>query len=581
MAIYRVQGPDGAIHKFEGPDDATPEQVEAFAAQQFGGSKPSEEKYDPTEGMSTGEKFLAGVGMGMTNVGRGIGQALGMVSRDDIAEARRLDKALSDTTAGTAGNITGTVAAFLPTAFIPGANTMAGAAAIGAGSGLLAPSTSTSETVTNTALGGTLAPLTLAGIRAIPAITQGVGALVQPFTRSGQDRIAGNTLRAFAGSRQAADDAANAMRGATSEVPGVANTMGEVSNNAGLAQLERALRQNPELTTEFTDRIAGNREAMLQALRGIAGDDATMAAAQRARSAAADPLYAASRAQNILPDQELATLSQRPAMQEAFRRAEAIMAEQGGQASPGAFLHNVKMALDDMLQTGPQRGVGAQEAGTIRGTRAAFIDWLERQSPEYAAGRAAFRDASRPINQMEIGQELVNRFQPALSDFGAGRTTPATYATALRNADQTAARATRMPNATMESVLTPEQMRTVRGVATELAKRANAEELGRQGGSPTAQNLVSQNFLRQTLGPLGLPESFAEGTLVNSLMRLPQFAARLGEQRVLNRLAEVGLNPQQAAALMQQAGRPSLTLQGANALSPFAPSLALSVNGLE
>jgi hypothetical protein len=33
---YRVQGPDGAIHVFEGPDDATPAQIETFAAQTFG-----------------------------------------------------------------------------------------------------------------------------------------------------------------------------------------------------------------------------------------------------------------------------------------------------------------------------------------------------------------------------------------------------------------------------------------------------------------------------------------------------------------------------------------------------------------
>jgi hypothetical protein len=32
---YRVQGPDGAIHVFEGPDNATPAQVESFAAQTF------------------------------------------------------------------------------------------------------------------------------------------------------------------------------------------------------------------------------------------------------------------------------------------------------------------------------------------------------------------------------------------------------------------------------------------------------------------------------------------------------------------------------------------------------------------
>lgn len=36
MAMYRVQGPDGRIHRFEGPDNATPQEVEAFAAQTFG-----------------------------------------------------------------------------------------------------------------------------------------------------------------------------------------------------------------------------------------------------------------------------------------------------------------------------------------------------------------------------------------------------------------------------------------------------------------------------------------------------------------------------------------------------------------
>lgn len=40
MARYRVEGPDGAVHVFEGPDDATPNQVTAFAAQHFGQQKP-------------------------------------------------------------------------------------------------------------------------------------------------------------------------------------------------------------------------------------------------------------------------------------------------------------------------------------------------------------------------------------------------------------------------------------------------------------------------------------------------------------------------------------------------------------
>jgi hypothetical protein len=44
MPIYRVQGPDGKIHRFEGPAGATREEVEAFAARQFGkAEQPAEE----------------------------------------------------------------------------------------------------------------------------------------------------------------------------------------------------------------------------------------------------------------------------------------------------------------------------------------------------------------------------------------------------------------------------------------------------------------------------------------------------------------------------------------------------------
>jgi len=50
---YRVQGPDGAVHVFEGPDDATPAQVEAFAAQTFGAAP------KPSSGIPVGRRGLA------------------------------------------------------------------------------------------------------------------------------------------------------------------------------------------------------------------------------------------------------------------------------------------------------------------------------------------------------------------------------------------------------------------------------------------------------------------------------------------------------------------------------------------
>jgi len=50
---YRVQGPDGAVHVFEGPDDATPAQIESFAAQTFGAAP------TPSAGMPVGRRGLA------------------------------------------------------------------------------------------------------------------------------------------------------------------------------------------------------------------------------------------------------------------------------------------------------------------------------------------------------------------------------------------------------------------------------------------------------------------------------------------------------------------------------------------
>jgi len=54
---YRVQGPDGAIHVFEGPDDATPAQIETFAAQTFGAAP----AVPSGAGMPVGRKGVASI----------------------------------------------------------------------------------------------------------------------------------------------------------------------------------------------------------------------------------------------------------------------------------------------------------------------------------------------------------------------------------------------------------------------------------------------------------------------------------------------------------------------------------------
>jgi hypothetical protein len=109
-------------------------------------------KVNPTEGMSTGEKLL-GVGKGFVDIGRGIGQRVGLVDQKSIDEAKAIDAPLMDTTAGTVGNVAGQVAALAPTALIPGANTAVGATLIGAGTGALQPTATGESVATNVGYG--------------------------------------------------------------------------------------------------------------------------------------------------------------------------------------------------------------------------------------------------------------------------------------------------------------------------------------------------------------------------------------------------------------------------------------------
>lgn len=109
--------------------------------------------YNPTVGMSGTQKFLAGAGKALTDIYRGGAQVLGADNQAEIDASRLRDAPLMETGAGMSGNIAGNVAAFLPTAMIPGANTITGSALIGGAIGALQPTTADDSRLGNVALG--------------------------------------------------------------------------------------------------------------------------------------------------------------------------------------------------------------------------------------------------------------------------------------------------------------------------------------------------------------------------------------------------------------------------------------------
>lgn len=199
--MIEVELPDGSVLEVQTDDPS----AAATAGRRFLLKQQNPGEYDSSspqyrakygaQSDSTLENFRAGIGKTMTDVAQGIGQTVGLVGREDVAQTRKNDADLSNTKAGLAGQIVGGVASAAPVAMIPGVNTVAGAGLAGATMGALAPSTSAQETLANTAIGG-----------AMGAAGQYVGDKVANF--------AGRKLAEWTAKRQAAA-AANSVRDAT------------------------------------------------------------------------------------------------------------------------------------------------------------------------------------------------------------------------------------------------------------------------------------------------------------------------------------------------------------------------------
>lgn len=556
--------------------------------------KPAEQAPDPTAGMSSPEKFLAGVGRGMTELARGAGQRLGLVSQADIDEARRLDAPLMKTGAGSAGDVVGKVATALPAALIPGAGTVAGAGAIGAVQGLLEPTAGDESILRNMATGAAGGAGGVMLGRAVMGGVQAGKALLEPFSAKGRDQIAGRVLSRFAADPQAIA-AAQGGRTVTGAVP----TLAEETGDAGLARLQDALRSvDPQINSMIGARLADNNAARVQALQSLAGNQASRDAAELARKQAAGPLYEQATKAAYTVDEKLADLLQRPAVKQAMERAQTLAKNKGrvttfdvtpgnpysGLGIPdnnsrqitGQALQDLKMAMDDMLSD-PASGFVGKAGDAVRDLRGQIVNWMEKANPAYKAARTTYADMSKPLNAMDVGEEIARRATSNTSDLAGN---PRMQANALlgmlRDEPGLLRRATgRKELQSLDQVLTPQDLSLLRQVASETDRAAAVASAGNGPGSATAQRMAAQNVLQQLIGPTGLPSSWAENALANTVIGKPLNVVYSGvaEPKIQQILAEAALNPAVAKRALQAAQRGDIRLPD-NVLTKLAAQAA-------
>ena len=589
-------------------DDAKQGRVLAQQAQ-------DRETYNPTNGMSGVEKFVAGYGKAIPDMVRGIGQrigsvlpdsavsALGLPTQADIDEHKRLDAPLMKTGAGMAGNIGGNIAAALPSVAIPGAASIPGAAVIGGTMGLIQPTATGESALKNAAVGAGLGAGSVVAGQLVGAGYRGAKAIAEPFTKDGPQRIAGRTLLRFA------EDPARIAGGSNQPtITGALPTLAEQTGDTGLARLQDSLRSvDPQINNALAARFADNNAARVNSLQSLAGDSTTMKAAVSARSAATKPAYDNAFAQTVEVTPELERLLARPSVQQAMGRATNIAKEEGrsfgltpategtpGQSlldasgkaiaslggtsgTParvtGQTLQDLKMGLDALLKD-PTSGIAGKEALNVKATRNSLVSLMEQAIPDFNAARTGYAAASKPINGMQTGEEIARRATSNTSDMAGN---PRMQANALlgmlRDEPGLIQRATgRKGINSLSDVFDPTQLNLLRNVASETDRAAAVATAGNGPGSATAQRLASQNILRQVITPNGasaspsfgqkVGQAVVDNTLANTVVGKATnwIYSGIAEPKIQASLLKAVLSPEEAQLAIQAAQQKGITL---------------------
>lgn len=381
------------------------------------------------------------------------------------------------------------------------------AAGAGAGGGIARESGAGPTGQTLAAAGGALLPGV--GPAVMAPIHMGRN-IVDPWLPGGIGRMESRVLNKLAGSKRAATIAA--LKADEQMVLGSVPTAAQAAAPAGSAEFVAAENfARRRLPSAYEDITQAQNAARIRALRSVGQDKAALEAAMKARGVEAATKYGAIRDQLVDVDPQLGALLENPILQPAIRRAGLLSAGRGtpvdlksGQMTVGQ-LQDLKMALDDVIKNPETFGIGASEAQLIGTLQKQLVKVVGDKSPAWGAAREGYAAASKPINQMEVGQYLEGKLTPALSDLGAsGSQRAQVYAQALRDAPGTLKRATGQPRyEELGKVLTePGQMEAVTGVGRDLAREATRERLARAGTEQAGRIMGRETPTLPAVGPL-------------------------------------------------------------------------------
>jgi hypothetical protein len=362
--------------------------------------------FDPTAGMSTGDKILANIGAGMADLGTGVrGLYTDMFGSEDqkrameqeVARKREMDKRLAGSVTG--GGLLQAAGGIVPTLAIPGIPVAAGAgrlataaagAATGAGYGAIVPrgegETRTNNMILGGAIGGAL-PLSMSALNAATMPFRGQSRAVQEVTEAIVPQGATSPQR-----KAVLQQTLQAMRQQAPQAPGgsIPLSVSARLSNPELARLEAGSRARSGANWYDFDQnqaraVAGEFDAATAEVGELAARRAAREANIKANKATA--FQAADRAQF---GNDLAQF-----------RANIELAKQSPEASNPAVLSMLQSIESEMNRLGP--AFGPEHLGTIRHNLSGRGNSL---SPN--AYQAVPRDSAATIDVLREVDSILN-----------------------------------------------------------------------------------------------------------------------------------------------------------------------------
>ena len=418
---------------------------------------------------------------------------------------------------------------------------------------------------------GALAPPAIGLLgRAGSSISKVLSAAAEPFYDAGKNAIIGRALRTAAGAQ--ADTVAARLAEAgmpfTGPSQGIQRTvMGEIvpgsipdvaqaSGNAGVAALQRsAVATQPHMTTAMSERATAQNAARVNSLTDMAGAGGEREFTAANRDATAGLMYGNANRAGLNVDMSfpevaanVANFAQRmPA--DVIAQAKKIAKIDGMATSDETSLqglHYTKLALDDLIGAADRAGNGTLKRA-YTGLKNDLVTGMNNMSPDYAAASKTYASMSRPINQMDTAQAIIDKSVSKLN----GNLQPNAFANSLT--DKTAASATGFGKATLENTMEPKQINLLQSILEDVQRSNAAQNTGRGPGSDTVQKLAYSNILERAGLPTMLTDFKPAQAVGNVMLRGADAIYGRANRELGQRLAEVMLDPAQAAAAMAAA----------------------------